>query len=125
MLYKVTDIVYSKKRMNISSLLRTTQSALSLHRNLNCWTAGITKKHRKLYLNTYPTILVLPDGGSINIDYDEPRRIITLPLDVNTLSKEEYRIRMEGRRTIKKAKIVDEYQDDFDETQFFNLGQNK
>lgn len=107
--------------MNISSFLRTTQSALSLRRSLNCWTAGITKVHRKNYLNTYPTILVLPDGSSINIEYEyEPRRIIILPFDLSVLDPEKRRMRLEKRKLVKKIKIVDEYQDDFDETQFFN-----
>ncbi|XP_017883735.1 39S ribosomal protein L55, mitochondrial [Ceratina calcarata] len=107
--------------MNTPSLLRTARPALSIHRNLNCWTAGITKKHRKLYLNTFPTCLVLPDGSSIKIDYDEPRRIITLPLNIEMLSEEERRRRLEARRPITKTKIVEEYQDDFDETKFYKL----
>ncbi|CAK9831887.1 39S ribosomal protein L55, mitochondrial [Anthophora retusa] len=106
--------------MNISSFLRTTQSALSLRRSLNCWTAGITKVHRKNYLNTYPTILVLPDGSSINIEYEhEPRRIIFLPINLSALTPEERKMRLEKRRLVKKVKIEDEYQDDFDETKFF------
>ena len=105
--------------MNISSLLQPARSALSLHRKLNCWTTAITKKHRKLYLNTFPVHLVLPDGSSINIEYNEPRKIITLPLDIETLTEEQKRIRLERRKVIIKAKIVEEYQDDFDETQFY------
>ena len=105
--------------MNISSLLRPARSALSLHRKLNCWTAAITKKHRKLYLNTFPVHLVLSDGSSINIEYHEPRRIITLPIDITSLTEEERRIRLEKRRTVTKTKIVEEYQDEFDETQFY------
>ena len=64
--------------------------------------------------------LVLPDGSSININYHEPRRIITLPLNIDELSEEEKRLRLGKRRTVTKAKVVEEYQDDnFDETQFF------
>ena len=106
--------------MNISSFLRTTQISLTLHRNLNCWTAGITKKHRKLYLRDYLTYLVLPHGGSIRIQYDTPRRIIRLPLDLETLTEEQRKQRIEDRKTYTKAKIVEEYQDEFDESQFFN-----
>ena len=111
--------MYSHFRMNISSLLRPTQSTLSLYRKLNCWTAAITKTHRKLYLNTFSVHLVLPDGSSININYDEPRRIITLPVNIDELSQEEKRLRLGKRKTVTKAKVVEEYQDDFDETQFF------
>ncbi|CAL7952331.1 unnamed protein product [Xylocopa violacea] len=105
--------------MNINLLLRTKQSVLSLHRNLNCWTAAITKKHRKIYYNSFPTYLVLPDGSSITIDYDIPRRIIVLPININTLSEEEREIRIQSRKPVIKAKIVEEYQDDYDETEFY------
>ncbi|KAG6796211.1 39S ribosomal protein L55, mitochondrial [Apis mellifera caucasica] len=118
--YEVIDIVNSRKRMNIFSILQPMQKVISLHRNLNCWTAAITKKHRKLYLNTFPVYLVLPDGSSINIDYEEPRRIITLPLNLDNVSEEERQIRLGKRKTIVKTKIIEEYQDDFDETQFYN-----
>lgn len=112
--------VYSYFRMNIFSILQPMQKVISFHRNLNCWTAAITKKHRKLYLNTFPVYLVLPDGSSINIDYEEPRRIITLPLNLDNVSEEERQIRLGKRKTIVKTKIIEEYQDDFDETQFYN-----
>lgn len=112
--------VYSYFRMNIFSILQPMQKVISLHRNLNCWTAAVTKKHRKLYLNTFPVYLVLPDGSSINIDYEEPRRIITLPLNLDNVSEEERQIRLGKRKTIVKTKIIEEYQDDFDETQFYN-----
>lgn len=118
--YEVIDIVNSRKRMNIFSILQPMQKVISLHRNLNCWTAAVTKKHRKLYLNTFPVYLVLPDGSSINIDYEEPRRIITLPLNLDNVSEEERQIRLGKRKTIVKTKIIEEYQDDFDETQFYN-----
>ncbi|XP_043797929.1 39S ribosomal protein L55, mitochondrial [Apis laboriosa] len=117
-LYEVIDI-NPRKRMNIFSILQPMQKILSLHRNLNCWTAAITKKHRKLYLNTFPVYLVLPDGSSINIEYEEPRKIITLPLNLNTLSQEERQSRLEKRKKIVKVKIIEEYQDEFDETQFY------
>lgn len=106
--------------MNIFSILQPMQKVISFHRNLNCWTAAVTKKHRKLYLNTFPVYLVLPDGSSINIDYEEPRRIITLPLNLDNVSEEERQIRLGKRKTIVKTKIIEEYQDDFDETQFYN-----
>lgn len=105
--------------MNIFSILQPMQKVLSLHRNFNCWTAAITKKHRKLYLNSFPVYLVLPDGSSINIDYEEPRKIVILPLDLNTISEEERQIRLEKRKPIVKAKLIEEYEDDFDETQFY------
>lgn len=105
--------------MNISSILRTTQIALTPHRNLNCWTAAITKKHRKVYPHDYLTYLVLPHGGSIRIKYPVPRQIIRLPLDINTLDEEQRKLWLEKRKVFVKVKISDDYVDDFDESQFF------
>lgn len=45
-------------------------------RNVSSSTAAITKVHRAIYARTYPTILVNPDGSSVNIRYHEPRKII-------------------------------------------------
>lgn len=38
--------------------------------------ASVTKIHRAVYTRTYPTIVVLPNGASINVRYSEPRKII-------------------------------------------------
>lgn len=67
---------------------------------------------------------MLPDGSSVNIEYDEPRKIITLPLNIDTLTEEQRRARIEGRKTIVKAKIVEEYQDDFDESEFYKIARS-
>lgn len=48
----------------------------TLRRHLNNNIASVTKVHREVYTRLYPTIVVLPDGSSINIRYHEPRRII-------------------------------------------------
>lgn len=45
-------------------------------RNVSSVTASITKAHRLLYLRHYPTVMVQPDGSTINIRYHEPRQII-------------------------------------------------
>ncbi|XP_076642498.1 mitochondrial ribosomal protein L55 [Halictus rubicundus] len=109
--------------MNVSPLFRTTLTALTLRRNLNCWTAAITKKHRKLYTRTYPTHLVHPDGSSIIIDYHVPRQIITLPLDVNILNEKARQERILARRKITKVLIQEEEEIDFDETKYFKMKQ--
>ncbi|XP_066593178.1 large ribosomal subunit protein mL55 [Prorops nasuta] len=105
--------------MNMTSLLRVTQCASVLGRNLNCWSAAITRKHRKVFARTYPTALVFPDGSSINIDYHEPRKIIKLPLDLSTLTEEQRKLRLMKR--IPKSKVaIKEEEDDigFDETKY-------
>lgn len=54
---------------NVINIIKNTRSISSS-------TASITKIHRATYARTYPTILVLPDGSTINIRYHEPRQII-------------------------------------------------
>lgn len=45
-------------------------------RNVSSKSAAVTKIHRTLYCRMYPTLLVQPDGSTINIRYHEPRQII-------------------------------------------------
>ncbi|KAG7203904.1 hypothetical protein KM043_013264 [Ampulex compressa] len=93
--YEESCKVISLDRMNVTSILRSTSPALVFCRNLNCWTAGITKKHRKTYERTYPTVLVLPD--------DEQRRLLYIK-----------------RKPIQKIVLQEEIEDDFDETKYFS-----
>ncbi|XP_049815532.1 39S ribosomal protein L55, mitochondrial [Schistocerca nitens] len=85
-----------------------------MKRHLNSNTASVCKIHRQVYPRTYPVLIVLPDGATINIRYHEPRKIIKLPLDLSTLSDEERKLRLEKRKPKSKVKIEDDYEDDFD-----------
>ncbi|KAK0075650.1 hypothetical protein PV325_006597 [Microctonus aethiopoides] len=91
-----------------------------LYRQLNCWTAGITKKHRKVYERTYPVHLVHPNGSTINIQYHEPRKIIKLPLDLNKLSNAEREALLEKRKPRTKIIITEDIDDDYDESRYIN-----
>lgn len=82
---------------------------------------AITKKHQNVYANTYPTVLVLPDGSSINIEYNEPRKIIVLPFNISELSEEEQKIKINNRKPRTKIVLVEEQQDDFDEMKYVNM----
>lgn len=104
----------------IASLARIGSSAIG-QRNFNCWTAAITKKHRRVHERTYPTILVLSDGSSIEIEYHEPRKIITLPLNVKELTPEQQKKRLELRKPKKKIVIAKEIEDTFDENRYLNF----
>ncbi|XP_078050354.1 mitochondrial ribosomal protein L55 [Augochlora pura] len=108
--------------MNVTQLLRTLLPAVTVRRGLNCWTAAITKAHRKLYLRTYPTHLVNPDGSSIIIDYHEPRQIIKLPLNLDLLSPEQRQQRIANRKTLSRV-VIKEEEDDvhFDENIFLKM----
>lgn len=111
--------IYS--RMSITSFARIGSSAMGLSRNLNCWTAAITKKHRKTYERTYPTTLVFSDGSSIEIDYFEPRKIIILPLNLAELTEQQKKARLEMRKPKTKVVIAEEIEDSFDENKYLNF----
>ncbi|GAB1862100.1 Cystinosin-like protein [Camponotus japonicus] len=104
----------------IASLARISSSAIG-QRNFNCWTAAITKKHRRVYERTYPTTLVLSDGSSIEIEYHEPRKIITLPLNIKELTLEQQKKRLEIRKPKRKVIITKEIEDTFDENRYLNF----
>ncbi|KAF6198408.1 hypothetical protein GE061_008156 [Apolygus lucorum] len=83
-------------------------------RELSSATAFITRPHRNNYLLSYPTKLVLADGSSVTFRYHEPRQIITLPLDISTLSEEEAKLRLERRKPKTRVKIQEEEETRFD-----------
>lgn len=105
----------------IALFTRVGRPATSLRRNLNCWTAAITKKHRAVYERTYPTTLVFSDGSSIDIEYHEPRKIICLPLNMAELSPEAQKKRLEMRKPKVKIVITEEIEDSFDENRYLKF----
>lgn len=111
--------IYS--RMSIASLARIGNSAVAFSRNLNCWTAAITKKHRKVYERMYPTTLVFSDGSSIDIEYYEPRKIILLPLNIAELTEQQQKARLAMRKPKSKIVIAEEIEDSFDENRYLNF----
>lgn len=105
----------------IASLVRIGSSATGLRRNINCWTAAITKKHRTVYEQSYPTTLVFSDGSSIEIEYHEPRKIIVLPLNIAELTEVEQKKRLERRKMKTKIVITEDIEDSFDENRYLNF----
>lgn len=74
MIYKYRSICfYRLDRLNINMSGKVCLTAV---RCLSSVSASITKVHRQTYTRTYPTIVVLSDGSTINIRYHEPRKII-------------------------------------------------
>ncbi|XP_055850184.1 39S ribosomal protein L55, mitochondrial [Episyrphus balteatus] len=88
-------------------------------------TASITKLHRSVYCRMYPTVVVLPDGSSINIRYHEPRKIIKLPLDLSTLTEAERKARIDARKPRKKIKIEEEVEDTFNSKKYLKYIKRK
>ncbi|XP_014479678.1 PREDICTED: 39S ribosomal protein L55, mitochondrial [Dinoponera quadriceps] len=118
---QVVYLVGRTVRMSIASLARIGSSVPAFSRNLNCWTAAITKKHRRIYERTYPTTLVFSDGSSIEIDYHEPRKIIILPLNLAELTEEQQKARFMMRKPKTKIVIDEEIEDSFDENRYLNF----
>uniref|UniRef100_A0A8D8UQ32 39S ribosomal protein L55, mitochondrial n=1 Tax=Cacopsylla melanoneura TaxID=428564 RepID=A0A8D8UQ32_9HEMI len=87
-------------------------------RRISSSTAAINKIHRSVYAHTYPTLLVFPDGSTINIRYFEPRSIITLPLDLSKLTEEERKLRLERRKPKSKIVIEEDLNDSFNPNKY-------
>ncbi|KAI5712501.1 hypothetical protein M8J76_014146 [Diaphorina citri] len=87
-------------------------------RRISSSSAAINRIHRGAYARTYPTLLVFPDGSTINIRYPEPRSIITLPLDLSKLTEEERKFRLEKRKPKSKIVIEEDVQDSFNPNKY-------
>ncbi|XP_056639516.1 39S ribosomal protein L55, mitochondrial [Diorhabda carinulata] len=87
-------------------------------RQLSSASACITKPHRSTYVRTYPTVLANPDGSTFTIHYEEPRKLIKLPINIWTLSESERKAKLEERKPKKKVKIVDDIEDSYDSKKY-------
>ncbi|KJH47208.1 glycosyltransferase, group 2 family protein [Dictyocaulus viviparus] len=71
----------------------------------NAWRACLGKIRRTEYLRHYPVLLIRPDGSTIEIRYLEPRSVIQLPVDINSLTEGEKRQRLAARKPKAKKMI--------------------
>ncbi|KAL9694216.1 hypothetical protein quinque_013501 [Culex quinquefasciatus] len=94
-------------------------------RFLSSNTAAVVKVHRSIYARRYPTMVVLPNGATININYHEPRRIIKLPLDLSLLSEAERKARLDKRKPKQKIRIEDEVEDNFNARKYLKYIKQK
>jgi len=109
----------------VSLLLKPARSFVQSSRNINCWIAAVTKPHRNIYINTYPTTLQCPDGSTMQIQYHCPIGVIQLPLDLSKLTDEERKRRLAKRIPKTKVKIQDDIEDDFDEDRYLKYTKKK
>ncbi|NXN91973.1 RM55 protein, partial [Rhinopomastus cyanomelas] len=65
----------------------------SCHRH-NSNRASIGHLHRQHYGRLYPVLLVKTDGSTVHLRYKEPKRILMMPLDSNTLPEAERKARL-------------------------------
>ncbi|GAV02050.1 hypothetical protein RvY_12663 [Ramazzottius varieornatus] len=107
-------LYFCKPKISFPSLLPLLSQTVRHNSNR----ATVAKVGRKIHTRLYPTMMVLPDGSTINIRYKEPRKIITLPLDLNSLSEEERRARLVKRKPKMEVKVEEEIEDDFDASRY-------
>ncbi|XP_054847413.1 39S ribosomal protein L55, mitochondrial [Eublepharis macularius] len=98
------------------ALFRSLARPCGLHTStsqLNSNRTSIACIPRQKYAKVYPVLLVRPDGSTFHIRYKEPRRILMMPVDINTLPEAERRARLR-RRTAGKVKTKEvQFEDDF------------
>ncbi|XP_052889877.1 39S ribosomal protein L55, mitochondrial [Anopheles moucheti] len=98
---------------------------ISFIRGVSSNTSAIVKVHRSIYARRYPTLMVLPNGSTINLSYHEPRKIIKLPLDLSQLSEAERKARIEKRKPKQKIRIDDDVEDTFNANKYLKYLKKK
>ncbi|XP_048458321.1 39S ribosomal protein L55, mitochondrial [Rhincodon typus] len=74
---------------------------------------SVVRCGRQVYARLYPVLLVRPDGSTINIRYKEPKRILTMPVDVSLLPEAERKARMRKRDPKRSRMKEEQYEDEF------------
>ncbi|KAM3620625.1 uncharacterized protein V6R79_026057 [Siganus canaliculatus] len=102
-----------------ASLLHTHTAQLNSNRT------SVVRCGRQKYERLYPVMLVQPDGSTINIRYKEPRRILTMPVNLSTLSEEERRARQKKREVKTTKPTTVDFEDDFRADQYSQFWKKK
>ncbi|NXG29670.1 RM55 protein, partial [Dromaius novaehollandiae] len=69
---------------------------------------SVAHVRRQAYGRLYPVLLVKTDGSTVRVRYKEPKRILMLPLDSNTLPEAERKARLRRRFPAKSKLEKDE-----------------
>uniref|UniRef100_A0A8B9PLG7 39S ribosomal protein L55, mitochondrial n=1 Tax=Apteryx owenii TaxID=8824 RepID=A0A8B9PLG7_APTOW len=84
--------------------------ASSAHGNSN--RTSVAHIRRQVYGRLYPMLLVKTDGSTVHIRYKEPKKILMLPVDSNTLPEAERRARLRrqfpSKFKVKKEEVFEE-----------------
>ncbi|KAM6452998.1 large ribosomal subunit protein mL55 isoform 1-T3 [Liasis olivaceus] len=112
--------------LQVEGLSRFFLRACGLHTSphqLNSNRTSIACFPRQKYARLYPVLLIRPDGSTIHLRYKEPRRILSVPVDINTLPEAERRSRLRRKNLMKSRREEVTFEDDFqldDYTKFWN-----
>eukprot|EP00069_Balaena_mysticetus_P022510 bmy_03328T0 len=107
------------QRVVTGAALESRRQLYMSSRRADCNRASLTRVHRQTYARLYPVLLVKQDGSTIHIRYREPRRMLTMPVDLDSLSPEERRARFRKREAqVKEKEEEPELGDDFDVEQY-------
>ena len=79
---------------------------------LSCSTT-ITRTKKSIYPRVYKVRLQQPDGSSYTMRYHEPRQLVRLPVDPNSLTEEEKQARL---KRLKPEKEIEIHEFDDEET---------
>ncbi|CAG5130247.1 unnamed protein product [Candidula unifasciata] len=101
----------------LSTARTPTTEFLSCIRNTSTAIAVTTVK-RSVYPRLYPTVLVFPDGSTLNIQYRDPRKIVKLPVDFSKLSEAEKRQVLLSRKPKQKLEKIEDFGESIDISEY-------
>lgn len=65
--------------------------------------ASVTRVKRATYVRSYPTVLVQPDGSTINVRYHEPRQLIKVTVRIHSKERPRQNEALSTRLGLRKV----------------------
>ncbi|XP_029285748.1 large ribosomal subunit protein mL55 [Cottoperca gobio] len=93
---------------------------------LNSNRTSVVRYGRQKYERQYPVMLVRPDGSTVNIRYNEPRRVVMMPVLLSALSEEERLARRRkryGKKTEEQTAV--DFEDSFKADKYSHFWKKK